>query len=285
MGLRPSYAVFRDGEICHIRQPTNHRATRRFASDELVAGGWQHYEEFADHEPHSGSGYGAWDDAWHGRVGRSLRRTKTSPEVQRPFLDDELEATPYMAGASYEKGIRLFETNDFEGKISQVLVPCLTLSHPARCQTQLLRCHTHFSSPCACLICVALAGSIEVFQRSLELGHPDAGAVYSRLGESLYRLALGKEKPELTAELLQAYEHFNLGAHDFYSFQCLFCSRFGAHQRDMPAQGVDSHALVKLHTAHYGPWTLLKQLHAMSQRLHWSQPTLSIGRCEAIASG
>ena len=70
-------------------------------------------------------------------------------------------------------------------------------------------------------ICVALAGSIEVFRRSLELGHPNAGAVHSRLGESLYRLALGKENPELTAELLQAYEHFNLGAHD--------CSSGSAH--------------------------------------------------------
>ena len=146
MGLRPSLTVFRDGEICHVRQPTNRRATGRFASDEIVADGWQHYEEFADHEPHSGSGYGAWDDAWHGRVRRSQRRTKTSPEAQRPFLDDELEATPYMAEASYERGIRLFETNDFEGEISQLLVLGFTLSHAARCQPQLLRCNTHFSS-------------------------------------------------------------------------------------------------------------------------------------------
>jgi hypothetical protein len=41
--------------------------------------------------------------------------------------------------------------------------------------------------------------------------------VHRRLGESLYKLAVAQEKPELTAELLQAYEHFNLGEHAYPS--------------------------------------------------------------------
>lgn len=70
---------------------------------------------------------------------------------------------------------------------------------------------------------VCLAGSSDVFRRSLDFGHPDTAEAHSRLGESLYRLALAQEKPELTAELLQAYEHFNLGAHAYASG----CTHYG----------------------------------------------------------
>ena len=60
--------------------------------------------------------------------------------------------------------------------------------------------------------CVLLGRLCRRFQEVADFGHPDTAEAHSRLGESLYKIALAKEA-ELTSELLQAYEHFNLGAH------------------------------------------------------------------------
>jgi hypothetical protein len=61
---------------------------------------------------------------------------------------------------------------------------------------------------------IIIAASIDVLQRTLNLGHPNMGTIHGRIGESFYRLALAQERPEVThtAELRQAYEHLNLGA-------------------------------------------------------------------------
>ena len=72
-----------------------------------------------------------------------------------------------------------------------------------------------------CVVCygmlwsrTVIAASIDVLQRTLNLGHPNMGTIHGRIGESFYRLALAQERPEVThtAELRQAYEHLNLGA-------------------------------------------------------------------------
>jgi hypothetical protein len=46
-------------------------------------------------------------------------------QAQGSFEDEENgEAIPYMAAASYAKGIKLFETNDFEGEPPLSLLHC-----------------------------------------------------------------------------------------------------------------------------------------------------------------
>lgn len=109
--------LFRGGDLCDIRQGTKRRAaggrtqpvgksiTRGFVGD------WQqkHYAEFGDQEAHYAS-----IGAWHGQAPRS--RGRHSSQAPYAFEDDEDDAVPYMAAASYDKGIKLFETNDFEGE-------------------------------------------------------------------------------------------------------------------------------------------------------------------------
>jgi hypothetical protein len=134
---------------------------------------------------------------------------------------------------------------------------------------------------------MVLAGAADIFRRSLEFGHPNAGTVHSRLGEALYKLALAQAKPELTAELLQAYEHLNLGAPT-----CPRCGRLSRQTRfyrpRFGALSTDSNKLQTIHTRADCTHVLLMfltQLSAMVQRSRWSHATPATGCCEAAASG
>ena len=110
--------LFRGGDLCDIRQGTKRRAAGvrtqpvgKSITRGLVGDGWHQkdYAEFDDQEAHYAS-----TDAWHGQAPRP--RGRYSLQAPRPFEDDEDDAVPYMAAASYDKGIKLFETNDFEGE-------------------------------------------------------------------------------------------------------------------------------------------------------------------------
>lgn len=134
-------------------------------------------------------------------------------------------------------------------------------------------------------LCIVLAGAADIFRRSLEFGHPNAGTVHSRLGEALYKLALAQAKPELTAELLQAYEHFNLGAPNCPSAAACPARRASTDRGSVTlALATNCRQSIRVQTAHYLLLTLLTQLSAMVQRSRWSHSTRTTGCCEAAAS-
>jgi hypothetical protein len=281
--------LYRGGDRCEIRQPTNKRnrllgrgrekrqlATYKSSSDAVIDGWPAQTHHMANREDKHQDRFAAWYP-WHGALPRKQEQPQQQQQQQQQqeqeqplpqssslplrrhvlFEDDEDEAVPFLADASYKRGIKHFESSNFEGTCVRYMhrmyfsanvaagtarcrrhstmhiVHSWRTQYRADCRYTMVIYNLKRVSLCVCLcgcamlcygvlcygmVCygrvIIIAASIDVLQRTLNLGHPNMGTIHGRIGESFYRLALAQERPEVThtAELRQAYEHLNLGA-------------------------------------------------------------------------